>query len=414
MAGMGTVGFLDDYLKIRHRRSLGLNKTAKLVGQTVVGVSFAVLAINFPDSRDVTPASTFVSYVRDIAPLALGAAAFVILALLFIAGFSNAVNLTDGLDGLAAGASAMVFASYVFISFWQFTHDCANELIDGCYLVRDPLDVTLVAAAGLGACLGFLWWNTSPAWIFMGDTGSLALGGLLSGLAIVTRTELLLIVLGGLFVAVTLSVVIQVAFFRATRRRVFRMAPLHHHFELAGWTETTVIVRFWLVTGDGRRLRARAVLCRLARLRRPVSAAPSWSPAWASPAPRPPGSCWPGARVLLTDAAEPPVAEDLTAAGATWLGRVDTPARRRRPGGHLARAGAPTTPCSPTPPAGAWRSSVSRSWRGGCASAPPTASPPPGWRSRAPTARRRRSRCSSRSCWPPGVGRSPRATSAGR
>jgi phospho-N-acetylmuramoyl-pentapeptide-transferase len=190
-----------------------------------------------------------VSYVRDIAPMALGAVGFVILAYLFIAGFSNAVNLTDGLDGLAAGSSAMVFASYVIISFWQFTHDCATKPIDGCYLVRDPLDITLVAAAAMGACLGFLWWNTSPARIFMGDTGSLALGGLMSGLAIVTRTELLLIVLGGLFVAVTLSVVIQVAFFRATRRRVFRMAPLHHHFELAGWTENTVIVRFWLVTG---------------------------------------------------------------------------------------------------------------------------------------------------------------------
>jgi phospho-N-acetylmuramoyl-pentapeptide-transferase len=249
MIGMGTVGFLDDYLKIRHRRSLGLNKTAKLVGQLVVGVTFAVLALQFPNADDITPASTFVSYVRDIAPLALGPIAFVLLAYLFIAGFSNAVNLTDGLDGLAAGSAAMVFAAYVFISFWQFTHDCANELIDGCYAVRDPLDVTLVAAAALGACLGFLWWNTSPARIFMGDTGSLALGGLLSGLAIVTRTELLLIVLGGLFVAVTLSVVIQVAFFRATRRRVFRMAPLHHHFELAGWTENTVIVRFWLVTG---------------------------------------------------------------------------------------------------------------------------------------------------------------------
>jgi phospho-N-acetylmuramoyl-pentapeptide-transferase len=248
MVGMGTVGFLDDYLKIRHRRSLGLNKTAKLVGQLVVGVAFAVMAINFP--RDgITPASTAVSYVRDIAPLALGPIAFVILAYLFIAGFSNAVNLTDGLDGLAAGASAMVLASYIVISFWQFTHDCSNELIVGCYSVRDPLDVTLIAAAGMGACLGFLWWNTSPARIFMGDTGSLALGGLLSGLAIVTRTELLLVVLGGLFVAVTLSVIIQVAFFRATRRRVFRMAPLHHHFELAGWTENTVIVRFWLVTG---------------------------------------------------------------------------------------------------------------------------------------------------------------------
>ena len=248
MVGMGTVGFLDDYLKIRHRRSLGLNKTAKLVGQLLVGVTFAVLAISF--RRDgLTPASTAISYVRDIGPLGLGSIGFVLLAYLFIAGFSNAVNLTDGLDGLAAGSTAMVFASYLVISFWQFTHDCAVKVIPGCYQVRDPFDVTMVAAAGMGACLGFLWWNTSPARIFMGDTGSLALGGLISGLAIVTRTELLLVVLGGLFVAITLSVVIQVAFFRATRRRVFRMAPLHHHFELAGWAENTVIVRFWLVTG---------------------------------------------------------------------------------------------------------------------------------------------------------------------
>ena len=249
MVGLGTVGFLDDYLKIRFRRSLGLNKTSKLVGQLVIGVAFAVLALNFPDEAGITPASEFVSYVRDIDPLFLGSVGFVVLAYLFIAGFSNAVNLTDGLDGLAAGCSAMVCGAYTIISFWQFTHDCSNEFIEGCYVARDPLDVTLVAAAGMGACLGFLWWNTSPARIFMGDTGSLALGGLISGLAIVTRTELLLVVLGGLFVAITLSVAIQVAFFRATRRRVFRMAPLHHHFELAGWAENTVIVRFWLVTG---------------------------------------------------------------------------------------------------------------------------------------------------------------------
>jgi phospho-N-acetylmuramoyl-pentapeptide-transferase len=248
MIGLGTVGFLDDYLKIRYRRSLGLNKTAKLVGQLVVGVTFAVLALVENDGG-APVATTAISFVRDIAPLTLPAFLFVAVAYLFIAGFSNAVNLTDGLDGLAAGCSAMVFASYVIISFWQFGHDCGTALVDGCYTVRDPLDVTLVAAAAMGACLGFLWWNTSPARIFMGDTGSLALGGLMSGLAIVTRTELLLVVLGGLFVAVTLSVVIQVAFFRATRRRVFRMAPLHHHFELAGWTENTVIVRFWLVTG---------------------------------------------------------------------------------------------------------------------------------------------------------------------
>jgi phospho-N-acetylmuramoyl-pentapeptide-transferase len=249
MVGLGTVGFLDDYLKIRYRRSLGLNKTAKLVGQLVIGVTFAVLALFESDDHGTAVATTAISFVRDIAPLTLPAFLFVAVAYLFIAGFSNAVNLTDGLDGLAAGCSAMVFASYVIISFWQFGHDCGTELVDGCYTVRDPLDVTLVAAAAMGACLGFLWWNTSPARIFMGDTGSLALGGLLSRLAVVTRTELLLVVLGGLFVAVTLSVVIQVAFFRATRRRVFRMAPLHHHFELAGWAENTVIVRFWLVTG---------------------------------------------------------------------------------------------------------------------------------------------------------------------
>jgi phospho-N-acetylmuramoyl-pentapeptide-transferase len=248
LLGLGTVGFLDDYLKIRYRRSLGLNKTAKLVGQLVVGLAFAVVAVLEKDGS--TPVATpVVSFVRDITPMALPTVAFVAFAYLFIAGFSNAVNLTDGLDGLAAGCSAMVFGSYVIISFWQFGHDCAAALVDGCYTVRDPLDVTLVAAAAMGACLGFLWWNTSPARIFMGDTGSLALGGLMSGLAIVTRTELLLVVLGGLFVAVTLSVVIQVGFFRATRRRVFRMAPLHHHFELAGWAENTVIVRFWLVTG---------------------------------------------------------------------------------------------------------------------------------------------------------------------
>ena len=249
LIGMGTVGFLDDYLKIRHRRSLGLNGTAKLVGQLIVGVTFAVLAL-VGDDGGTAVATTAVSFVRDIEPLALPAVLFVAVAYLFIAGFSNAVNITDGLDGLAAGCSAMVFSSYVIISFWQFGHDCGSALAaDGCYTVRDPLDVTLIAAAAMGACLGFLWWNTSPARIFMGDTGSLALGGLMAGLAIVTRTELLLVVLGGLFVAVTLSVVIQVAFFRATRRRVFRMAPLHHHFELAGWTENTVIVRFWLVTG---------------------------------------------------------------------------------------------------------------------------------------------------------------------
>ena len=161
---------------------------------------------------------------------------------------SNAVNLTDGLDGLATGASVMVFAAYVVIAFWQFGNGCPATT-GSCYEVRDPLDVALVAAAIMGACFGFLWWNASPAKIFMGDTGSLALGGALAGIAIVTRTELLLIVLGGLFVIETLSVIIQIGFFKMTRKRVFNMAPIHHHFELAGWVENTVIVRFWIIAG---------------------------------------------------------------------------------------------------------------------------------------------------------------------
>ena len=217
--------------------------------------------------------------------------------------------------------------------------------------MRDPLDVTLVAAAALGACLGFLWWNTSPARIFMGDTGSLALGGLLSGLAIVTRTELLLVVLGGLFVVVTLSVVIQVAFFRATRRRVFRMAPLHHHFELAGWTENTVIVRFWLVTGDGRGLRDRPVLRRLARLRRPVSVTRTSGRTvlvaglGVSGRRRGPGRCCArGARVLLTDAAEPDVVAELTGAGAHLAGRASTPCPTAPTWWSPRRAGGPDAP----------------------------------------------------------------------
>jgi len=248
MVGLGFVGFLDDFIKIRKKRNLGLSKTAKLVGQLVVGVTFALLALQF--RRDgLAPASINLSFVRDIPQITFGAVLFVVFAYLMVAGFSNALNLTDGLDGLATGSSVMVFGAYVIISFWQFGHLCARQSLAGCYEVRDPLDVTLVAAAALGACFGFLWWNANPARIIMGDTGSLALGGLMAGMAVLTRTELLLVVLGGLFVVETLSVATQILFFKATRRRVFRMAPIHHHFELAGWTEMTVVVRFWIVTG---------------------------------------------------------------------------------------------------------------------------------------------------------------------
>ncbi|MGW0839313.1 phospho-N-acetylmuramoyl-pentapeptide-transferase [Streptomyces sp. NPDC002787] len=252
MAGMGLVGFLDDYIKIVKRRSLGLRAKAKMAGQLIVGIGFAVLALQFPDARDQTPASTKISFVQDFG-WSIGPVLFVIWALFMILAMSNGVNLTDGLDGLATGASVLVFGAYTFIGVWQFQESCANTMTltnpSACYEVRDPLDLAIVASALMGACLGFLWWNTSPAKIFMGDTGSLALGGALAGLAICSRTELLLALLGGLFVLITMSVVIQVGSFKLTGKRVFRMAPLQHHFELKGWSEVLVVVRFWIIQG---------------------------------------------------------------------------------------------------------------------------------------------------------------------
>jgi phospho-N-acetylmuramoyl-pentapeptide-transferase len=246
--GLGVVGFLDDFIKIRKQRNLGLNKTAKLVGQLVVTVAFAVLALNFPNEQGITPASESLSYARDLALITFPSIIFVIFCYIVISGWSNAVNFTDGLDGLAGGSAAMVLATYVVISFWQERLSCANGPAQACYYVRDPLDLAVVAAAATGACVGFLWWNAAPAKIFMGDTGSLALGGLVAGLSMTTRTELLAIVIGGLFMVEMISVVAQIAVFRTTRRRLFRMAPFHHHFELAGWAETTVIIRFWLLS----------------------------------------------------------------------------------------------------------------------------------------------------------------------
>ena len=168
---------------------------------------------------------------------------------MLVSSTSNGVNLTDGLDGLATGASTMLFAAFVIITFWQGRNDCISKLAPGCYPVRDPFDLAIVAAAFAGACAGFLWWNAAPARIFMGDTGSLALGGALAGMAIITRTELLLAVLGGLFVVITMSSIIQIGYFKMTQRRVFKMAPLQHHFELKGWAEVTIVIRFWILAG---------------------------------------------------------------------------------------------------------------------------------------------------------------------
>jgi phospho-N-acetylmuramoyl-pentapeptide-transferase len=251
--GLGTVGFLDDYIKISKQRSLGLRSKAKFIGQTVIAVVFSWMAIApmLADDRGETPASRAVSFIREVPSLTLPAVLIIIFMLVMIAGASNGVNLTDGLDGLATGASTMVFGAYTLVNIWQNNQSCVIAQGPKCYEVRDPLDLAVVAAALTGACFGFLWWNASPARIFMGDTGALALGGLIAGLALATRTTILLVVLGALFVIITMSVIIQIASFKSTGKRVFRMAPLQHHFELAGWGEVTIVIRFWIIAGIG-------------------------------------------------------------------------------------------------------------------------------------------------------------------
>ena len=248
MTGLGIVGFIDDFLKIFRQTSLGLRGGAKVVGQVVIAAVFAVEILQHPDRFDLTPADAHLSFLRDFGP-AIGTLPFVVWAVIMVVGTSNAVNVADGLDGLAAGATGLVLAAYVMIGIWQERNDVTLFLAPQNYAVRDPLDLAVVAAAVLGACFGFLWWNAPPAKIFMGDTGSLALGGVLAGLAICTKTQLLLIILGGLFVIITMSDVIQVGFYKVTRRRVFKMAPLQHHFEMLGWAETTIVIRFWLISG---------------------------------------------------------------------------------------------------------------------------------------------------------------------
>ncbi|GAB3697731.1 phospho-N-acetylmuramoyl-pentapeptide-transferase [Mariniluteicoccus flavus] len=250
--GTGIIGFLDDWTKISKQRSLGLDSRAKLIGQSVVAASFGWFALQFPDERGVTPASQFISFLDDIPLLKLHWLLAIAWIMLLVAAASNAVNLTDGLDGLATGACTMVFGAYTLVNIWQYNQSCASLDSAGpkCYEVRDPYDLAVVSVALAGACFGFLWWNTKPAKIFMGDSGSLSLGGALAGLAIFTRTELLLVILGGLFVIITLSVILQVGYFKLTRgKRLFKMAPLQHHFELMGWGESTIVVRFWIICG---------------------------------------------------------------------------------------------------------------------------------------------------------------------
>ena len=250
--GLGAVGFLDDYIKIRNQRSLGLRSKAKIAGQSIVAIAFALLSLQFPDDRGITPASQYISFLRDIEPLQLPVILVVLWVMFLIAASSNGVNLTDGLDGLAAGACVMIFGAYMLVNLWQYNQSCAYTGSAGpkCYEVRDPYDLAVVAVALAGACFGFLWWNAEPAKIFMGDTGSLSLGGALAGMAIFSRTEILLVILGGLLVVEVMSVILQTGFFKLTKgRRLFKMSPLHHHFEMLNWAQVTIVMRFWIICG---------------------------------------------------------------------------------------------------------------------------------------------------------------------
>jgi phospho-N-acetylmuramoyl-pentapeptide-transferase len=237
IVGLGLVGFVDDYLGIRKRRNLGLRKRGKTLGIVVVALAFAVVSIDWVNI------ATNLAFTRPL-DFDLGTVGWIVWAVVIVYATANAVNLTDGLDGLAAGSSALTLSAFVVIGFTEFRHRDIYGIEPA-----QALDLAIIAAAMAGACAGFLWWNAAPARIFMGDTGSLAIGGALAGLALLTRTHLLLPILAGLPLIEAASVIAQVVSYRVFRRRVLRMAPVHHHFEVGGWSEFTVIVRFWLFAG---------------------------------------------------------------------------------------------------------------------------------------------------------------------
>ncbi len=237
VAGAGAVGLIDDWIKVRNERNLGLTKRAKTIGLLTVASGFAVATVLWTDVE------TTLSFTRWNSPgIELGQVGWCIWAVLLIYATANGVNFTDGLDGLAAGSSIFVFSCLMVIGFWAFRH------MD-FYQINHALDLAVVAAAMLGGCLGFLWWNAAPARIIMGDTGALGIGAAVAALALTLNVQLLLPIVGALYVAQVLSVILQVGSFRMFRRRIFRMAPIHHHFELGGWPETTVIIRFWILAG---------------------------------------------------------------------------------------------------------------------------------------------------------------------
>ncbi|GAA1736239.1 phospho-N-acetylmuramoyl-pentapeptide-transferase [Microbacterium paludicola] len=262
MLSFGAVGFIDDYLKVKQDHYDGLSGWRKIAGQVLAIIPFGIAALNFENAYGQTPGTGYISLFRDIPVLSFMALTPVLGWLLYLAwlsllgtGFSNSVNLTDGLDGLAAGAGVFVVGAYSLIAFWQFNQACTRlllepELAQACYSTRDPLDLAIVSAALVGGLVGFLWWNAPKAQVFMGDVGSMAIGGVVTAMAVLTRTELLGILIAGLFVISSGSVILQRLYFKATRgKRLFLMSPLHHHFEMRGWPEVTIVARFWIIAG---------------------------------------------------------------------------------------------------------------------------------------------------------------------
>lgn len=253
MLSMGLLGFIDDFAKVRKKQNLGLSVHAKFIGQFVFATIYAVLALMIPTKSGFPSAQAGMSFIErpffnfEFAGKTLGIVVFVIWVNFLMTAWTNAVNLTDGLDGLACGSSMISLSGYALIAFWQTYHVKGVGHPGYSYAVSDPMDLTIIAACAAVACFGFLWYNSNPATIFMGDTGSLALGGLFAALSIATHTEFLAVILGGLYVIEAASDVIQVGCFKLTHKRVFKMAPIHHHFELEGWGEAKVVVRFWMV-----------------------------------------------------------------------------------------------------------------------------------------------------------------------
>jgi phospho-N-acetylmuramoyl-pentapeptide-transferase len=264
MVGFGAVGFVDDMMKVRSQRSLGLSGWRKILGQVLVAVPFGIVALSplFHDSAGESPASPYVSIFRDVPALSfmalglvVGWAAYLLWITFIGVAFSNSVNVTDGLDGLAAGAGIFVVGAYSLIAFWQFNQVCTGEglapaLQPACYNTRDPFDLAIVSAAFIGALIGFLWWNAPKANVFMGDVGSMSIGGVIAAMCILTRTELLAVLVAGVFVIAPASVILQRLYFKITRgKRLFLMSPFHHHLEMRGWSEITIVVRMWIIAG---------------------------------------------------------------------------------------------------------------------------------------------------------------------